>query len=53
MLRNIRAINVTGRRLTVDSGSGVRQNLECLALHNVRGREKLLLIRHLTAIAQA
>lgn len=53
MLRNVRAINVTGRRLTVDSGSGIRQNLECLGLHNVRGREKLLLIRHLTAIAQA
>lgn len=53
MIRNIRSISVTGRWFTVDSGSGIRQNLECLSLHNARGREKLLLIRHLTAIAQA
>lgn len=53
MIRNIRSVNATGRSLTIDSGNGIRQSLECLALHNVGGREKLLLIRHLTAIGQA
>jgi hypothetical protein len=52
MIRSIRSINVTGRRLSVDSGNGIQQNLECLAMHNVRGREKLLLIRHIAAITQ-
>ena len=53
MIRSIRSIEVTGRRLSIDSGNGIHQNLECLSLHNVRGREKLLLIRHLAAIRQA
>jgi len=52
IIRSIRSINATGRRLCVDSGNGIQQNLECLALHNARGREKLLLIRHLAAMAQ-
>ena len=53
MIRSIRSIHVTGRRLSIDSGNGIRQHMECLSLHNVRGREKLLLIRHLAAIRQA
>jgi hypothetical protein len=51
-IRHIRSINVTGRRLSVEAGSGIHEDLECLALHNARGREKLLLIRHLAGIAQ-
>lgn len=53
IISRIRSINVTDRRLSVDSGMGIHQNLECLALHNAEGREKLLLIRHLAAIAEA
>lgn len=53
MISRIRSIEVTDRRLSVDSGKRIHQNLECLAPHNADGREKLLLIRHLAAIAQA
>jgi len=53
MIRHIRSINLTGRRLSVDAGNGIQENLECLDLHSARGREKLLLIRHLAAIRQA
>ncbi len=53
MIRSIRSIQVTGRRLSIESANGIHQDLECLSLHNARGREKLLLIRHLAAIRQA
>lgn len=53
MIPGIRSIEVTGRRLSIDSADGIHQDLECLSLHNARGREKLLLIRHLAAIRQA
>jgi len=51
-IRHIHSINVTGRRLSVDAGRGIHEDLECLALHNAGGREKLLLIRHLAGITQ-
>ena len=53
MIRHIHSINVTDRRLSIDAGGGIHEDLECLALHNADGREKLLLIRRLAAIAQA
>jgi hypothetical protein len=53
MINSIRCIQVTGRRLSIDSANGIHQDLECLSLHNAKGREKLLLLRHLDAIRQA
>jgi hypothetical protein len=51
-IRDIRSINVTGRILNVTSDTGIQENVECVALHDAGGREKLLLIRHLAEMAQ-
>ena len=52
-IRNIRSLDVSGRVLSIASDTGIQENLECVALHNATGREKVLLIRHLAEIAQS
>jgi hypothetical protein len=44
--------DATERQLTFDCDNGVRRNLECLSIHSVVGRDKLLLIRHLALMPQ-
>ena len=49
-IRNIRSLDATDRVLSVASDTGVQENLECVALHDASGREKLLAIRHLAEL---
>lgn len=49
---NIRGLEATERILSIDCYEGIRQTLECVALHDAAGRERILAIRHLAELAQ-
>jgi hypothetical protein len=52
-IQDVRSMKARRRVLNVISRTGIQENLECVALHNAAGREKLLRIRHLAEMAQA
>jgi hypothetical protein len=52
-IRRIRSFSMTARTLSIYCDQGIQRNLECLALHEAAGRDKLLAIRHLAELAQA
>jgi hypothetical protein len=52
-IRRIRSFSMTARTLSIHCDQGIQRNLECRALHEAAGRDKLLAIRHLAELAQA